>query len=239
MPHIRTYFARPPAHMDESVALLRLLQLASPALPVGAYSYSEGLEYAVEARWIADAAALQSWIEDGLREGSAAVEAAILARAYRAWYAGDVATALRWDRWLAAARETAELRAQSLEMGQSLRRLLAQLHPDIVAFEALRDWPGNFAVVFGVAAAHWRIPAREATLAYLQSWATNLIAAGVKLIPLGQSAGQRLLYALDDALRGATDAALNRVDEDIASACWGMQLASIAHETQYTRLFRS
>ncbi len=239
MPRIHTYFARPAMHMDESIALLRLLQLASPALPVGAYSYSEGLEYAVEAGWIADAAGLQSWIEDGLREGSAAVEAAILMRAYRAWRAGDVATTRRWDRWLAAARETAELRAQSLEMGQSLRRLLAQLHPDVAAFDVLRDWPGNFAVVFGVAAAHWRVPAREATLGYLQSWATNLISAGVKLIPLGQGAGQRLLHALDGALRNAADAALDCADDDIAGACWGMQLASIAHEIQYTRLFRS
>lgn len=225
--------------MTEGGQLLRLLQLASPALPVGAYSYSEGLEYAIETGWIAAAPALQTWIEDGLREGSATVEAAVLVRVHRAVQAGNVAGARRWDQWLAAARETAELRAQSLEMGQSLRRLLAQLHPGERAFETLRDWPGNFVVVYGIAAAHWGIPVRDATLGYLQGWVTNLIAAGVKLIPLGQSAGQRLLYSLDGALQFAADHALTRADDDLASAAWGMQLASITHETQYTRLFRS
>jgi urease accessory protein len=225
--------------MTDNTALLRLLQLSSPVLPVGAYSYSEGLEFAIESGWIADAEALQTWIEDAMRDGSTAIEAAILARVMRCLQSGDLAAARRWDQWLAAARETAELRAQSLEMGQSLRRLLMQLHPDVALFTNLHGWPGNFAVVFGVAAAHWEISARTAVLAYLQSWATNMIAAGVKLIPLGQSAGQRLLLALDGPLQNAADAALTRADDDLAGAAWGLQLASIAHETQYTRLFRS
>jgi urease accessory protein len=228
-----------PIDKDKDGALLRLLQLASPALPVGAYSYSEGLEYAIEAGWVTNAAELRQWLEDGLRAGSVQIEAAIMGRAYRHWMAGDYEVARAWDAWLTASRETEELRGQSRDMGRALIRLLQQLESPDEQLAALSRWDGNFAAAFGIAAARWAIAPRPATLGYLQSWAANLISAGVKLIPLGQTDGQRLLVGLEPALARATDEVLRLDDEELASSGFGMVLASCAHETQYTRLFRS
>jgi urease accessory protein len=228
-----------PADKDTSGALLRLLQLASPALPVGAYSYSEGLEYAVEAGWITDATGLRHWLDDGLRAGSVQIEAAIMCRAYRSWMAGDYEAAQAWDEWLTASRETEELRVQSRDMGRALIRLLQQLETPDEQLVALSRWDGNFAAAFGIAAARWAIAPRAAALGYLQSWAANLISAGIKLVPLGQTDGQRLLRELEPALGKAADQVLQIEDEELASGGFGMVLASCAHETQYTRLFRS
>lgn len=234
LPSIVTF----PDH-DPDGALLRLLQLVSPALPVGAYSYSEGLEYAVEAAWITDARGLRNWLEDALCVGPVQVEAAVMCRAYRSWMAGDYGAARAWDQWLTASRETEELRLQSRDMGRALIRLLQQLDSPDEPLAALSRWDGNFAVAFGIAAAHWAIAPRAAALGYLQSWAANLISAGVKLIPLGQTDGQRLLVGIEPALAHAADEALRMGDEELASGGFGMVLASCAHETQYTRLFRS
>lgn len=227
------------AHNSNDCSLLRLLQLASPSLPVGAYSYSEGLEYAVEAGWVTSAAALRDWLEDGLHAGSVQIEAAVMVRAWRAWQAGDMDCARRWDEWLTASRESEELRTQSRDMGRALLRLLPRLETGDTTLAALGAWDGNFACAFGIAAAHWSITPRAAVLAYLQSWAANLISAGIKLIPLGQTAGQQLLCDLEPALTRAADEVMHLEDDELASGGFGMTLASLAHETQYTRLFRS
>jgi urease accessory protein len=221
------------------LALLRLLQLASPSLPVGAYSYSEGLEYAVEAGWIASDSALRDWLEDGLRAGSIQIEAVVMVRVRHAWQAGDLDGARRWDEWLTASRESEELRTQSRDMGRALLRLLPRLEPGDTRLTGLGEWDGNFACAFGIAAASWSIAPRAAALAYLQSWAANLISAGIKLIPLGQTAGQQLLHALEPALARTADKVMQLDDDKLASSGFGMTLASLAHETQYTRLFRS
>lgn len=223
----------------DSPALLRLLQLASPALPVGAYSYSEGVEYAVEHGVLRDRTALHDWLEDALAVGSARLEAAILARAYAAAQHGDTAAVHYWNAWLTAARESEELRLQNLEMGGALLRLLAQLPPPLPALKELQARPCNYAVAFALAAAHWRIPRSVAVTVYLQTWAANLIGAGVKLIPLGQTAGQQLLWDLQPSIEEAAQAALQLVDAELAASNWGAALASMRHETQYSRLFRS
>lgn len=221
------------------LALLRLLQLASPSLPVGAYSYSEGLEYAVQARWVRDVPTLHAWLRDGLIDGAAQLEAAVVARVYDAYARGDLETVARWDDWLTAARETEELRAQSLDMGRALLRLLADLVPPVPTARAWLARSCNFATVFAMAGAHWTI-AREATVAaYLQSWVGNLVGAGVKLIPLGQTAGQQMLLDLQPVVLQATSSASGAADEDLGVANCGLTLASMAHETQYSRLFRS
>jgi urease accessory protein len=230
----------PPATLTPDPNLLvRLLQLASPALPVGAYSYSEGLEYAVHAGWVQDAPGLKEWLRDGLLEGSARLEAAVLVRVYDAMRAGDRGWAERWDDWLTAARETEELRAQSHDMGRALLRLLAALAPGVPQAGAWLARPCNFASAFAIAAAHWGIPRAAAVTAYLQCWVSNLVGAGVKLIPLGQTAGQQVLWDLQDAVREAAELAAGVADDELGAANWGLALASMAHETQYSRLFRS
>jgi urease accessory protein len=229
----------PSGGTPEAQALLRLLQLASPSLPVGAYSYSEGLEYAVHAGAVRDAATLRAWIEDGLEFGAARLEAAVLARVHDAWRQDDLERVQSWDRWLGATREGEELRHQSLDMGRALLRLLKDLDPPLPNVSALFAAPCNFASVFGIAAAYWDIPRRAAVAAYLQSWVANLAGAGVKLIPLGQTAGQQLLWDLQAGVAQAAQTAAHIADEDLGVGNWGLALAGMAHETQYSRLFRS
>lgn len=220
-------------------SLLRLLQLASAALPVGAYSYSEGLERLVEQGIVTDAAQLQGWLLQELNVGAIRLEAALLGRAYDAAQAADWERLQAWNQWLSAARETEELRQQSWQMGRSLLRLLQVLAPDLGDRLAPLQETCNFAVAFALAAAHWRIPREAALLGYLHGWSSNLINAGVKLIPLGQTAGQCLLLELQPVLESTAQEVLALEDDALGSCGWGLSLASMQHETQYTRLFRS
>ncbi|WP_110986266.1 urease accessory protein UreF [Acaryochloris thomasi] len=234
--------------MTREHSLLRLLQLASPALPVGAYSYSEGLEGVIHDQVVSCKADLASWLVQELTYGSIHLEAAILVRSYCATANQQWDQLQYWNAWLTAARETEELRSQSLQMGQSLLRLFRDielgceesLRPfDVDLLQQLKQEGCNFAVIFGLAAAHWQIESVDALLGYLQSWATNLINAGIKLIPIGQTAGQLMLFQLQPTLEQAAQNILNLEDDDLKSCGWGLALASMAHETQYSRLFRS
>jgi urease accessory protein len=221
--------------------LLPLLQLASATLPVGAYSYSEGLEALAQSGQLSDAAALEHWLTQELRYGAIRVEAAVMARSHRATLTHDTAALTAWNRWLTATRETAELRAQSLQMGRSLIRLFQDLpssSPPLLPASLHQDGC-HFAIAFGLVAATWQIAESAATLGYLHSWATNLISAGIKLIPLGQTAGQQMIWGLQGVISETANAILTLEDDDLASCGWGLALASMAHETLYSRLFRS
>ncbi|MHC5609637.1 MAG: urease accessory protein UreF [Nostoc sp.] len=230
--------------MDNSIMLtdshlLSILQLASPTLPVGAYSYSEGLEMLVENGTIANQIHLKHWLEAELLYGAIRLEAAVMVRSEQAAKMGDVESLCRWNLWLSAARETEELRASSWQMGRSLIQLLGKLEPQIVPIVNAVGNPCNFAIAFGIAVTHWQISIKAALLGYLHSWASNLITAGVKLIPLGQTAGQQLLLDLQPLFSAAALEILALEDDQLACCSWGLSLASMQHETQYTRLFRS
>ncbi|GAX41753.1 urease accessory protein UreF [Tolypothrix sp. NIES-4075] len=218
--------------------LLCLLQLASPALPVGAYSYSEGLETLVENNVINNQESLQHWLKAELCYGAIRLEAAVMVRAYNCALQNDLEALSRWNMWLSAVRETEELRNSSLQMGRSLIQLFAKLQPQI---KPIADAVGNcnYAIAFGIAVAYWDINIQAAILGYLHSWVSNLITAGVKLIPLGQTAGQQLLLNLQPLINDATASILALEDDNLSCCSWGLSLASMAHETQYTRLFRS
>ncbi|MFK0734904.1 MAG: urease accessory protein UreF [Gloeotrichia echinulata GP01] len=218
---------------------LSILQLASPALPVGAYSYSEGLETLVENGAIANQENLKQWLQAQLRYGAIRVEAAVMVRAYQSVNTGDLQALTRWNLWLSAARETAELRAASWQMGRSLIQLFGKLLPQILPIVNSVGNPCNYAIAFAIACAHWQINIQAAILGYLHSWASNLITTGVKLIPLGQTAGQELLLNLQPLLNTAAMEILALEDDDLACCSWGLSLASMQHQTQYTRLFRS
>ncbi|HEY9910240.1 MAG TPA: urease accessory protein UreF [Thermosynechococcaceae cyanobacterium] len=217
--------------------LLKLLQLSSPGLPVGAYSYSEGLEFLVEAEQLTDAAELTQWLTQELRYGAIRLEAAVMVRSYGASQAQDFDRLSQWNHWLSAARETEELRSQSWQMGRSLLRLFQDLTPNSLAAGLEKEC--NFAIAFGLVASAWEIDLNSATIGYLHSWAINLINAGIKLIPLGQTAGQKLLLQLQPVLEQAAQEILALPDDNLDSCGWGLALASMAHETQYSRLFRS
>ncbi|AFZ17762.1 urease accessory protein UreF [Allocoleopsis franciscana] len=234
-------------HQQSPNSLLNLLQLASPALPVGAYSYSDGLETLVEAGVVNTQRSLWQWLEQELRYGAIRLETAVMIRAYQSVLSENIEALGYWNAWLTAAKETTELRAQSWQMGNSVIRLFLDLSPPLPtnATLSLQDLasaagtPCNYAIAFGLAAAYWQIDLTASVLGYLHSWASNLINAGVKLIPLGQTAGQQLLLELNTGLIGCTQEILALQDEQLSSCGWGLALASMAHETQYTRLFRS
>lgn len=224
---------------SSATRLLSLLQLASPTLPVGAYSYSEGLETLVDQGVIQTWQSLADWLAQELTLGTIRLEAAVMLRAYRLVQAEDWVGVVGWNDWLSAARETEELRQQSWQMGNSLIRLLQNLQPGWVS--AISSWktPCNFAIAFGLAAARWQIPQEAAALGYLSSWATNLISAGVRLVPLGQTQGQQILLELHPRLSETAQTLLTLSDDDLTGCSWGLALASMVHETQYSRLFRS
>ena len=224
--------------MNQTASLTRLLQLASPTLPVGAYSYSQGLEAAIEAGVVRNASTARSWIEDVLRYSMASMEAPILLRLIAAWQANDATLAARWNNLFLASRESAELRAETAQMGYSLARLLRELgEAEDDAFEALDEIA--FPAAFAFAVAKWRIEPHAALTAYLWSWAENQVMAALKAVPLGQTDGQRLLLVLGDAVEEAARQAAQLQDEDMVNFAPGLALLSARHETQYSRLFRS
>jgi urease accessory protein len=234
-----------PGHEAEphavSQPLMRLLQLSSPALPVGAYTYSQGLEWAVEQGTVHDEASAQAWI-GAVQEGAVArFEAPWVAQLLAAWLRGDDATLGTLDAEFLASRESAELRAETLQMGHSLRRLLLDL-PDFPSGHAARLCAiaePSYPLAWSCAASAWEIPAHDALCGYLWSWAENQVMAALKSVPLGQSAGQRMLAILGTRMPALAAAALQMSPEETSNFAPGFAIASSRHETQYTRLFRS
>jgi urease accessory protein len=220
--------------MTDTTRLARLLQLASPALPVGAYSYSQGLEAAIEALAVSDAASARAWIGDVLEFSVARMEAPVFLRLAAAWRAGDARSAARWNALFLASRETAELRAETVQMGYSLAKLLADLDGIDVPLEE-----PSFPAAFARAVSAWRIDARDALIAYLWAWIENQAMAAVKAVPLGQTEGQQMLLALGERLEEIALRAHAAADDDLGNFAPGLALFSSRHETQYTRLFRS
>jgi urease accessory protein len=222
-------------------ALVRLLHLASPALPIGAFSYSQGLEWAVETGQVTDAASARRWIGDLLAHVHAHGEAAVAWRLLHAAREGHWDRFAEWHDWFRASRETAELAAETRQMGASLARLLRDLDlvDDIAAAVIVRCAPITLPGAYALAARALRLNEDDALTAYLWSWTENQVLAAMKTIPLGQVAGQRMLLALGESMPGITERAKTCDDDDVASFAPGLALASSRHETQYTRLFRS
>jgi urease accessory protein len=221
--------------------LPRLLQLASPALPVGAYSYSQGLEAAIEAGSVRDGLTAGAWIGDALELNIARLEAPAWLRFHAAWRDSDYAEVRRLNAWFAATRETSELRAETLQMGYSLRRLCAELDEfepapldELLAMQEI-----VFPAAFTFAAAQWGIDAREGLIGYLWSWLENQVMAALKAVPLGQTQGQRLLLDLGGRLPVIADAAMTADDGSLVNFAPGLAIACSRHEIQYSRLFRS
>lgn len=222
--------------MTTDATLLQLVWLASPALPVGGFSYSEGLEAAVEHGLVHDETSAGDWLLDQLNVSLARADLPVLADAMAAWRAGDVETIARLDAWLRATRETAELRQQTEQMGRSLVEWMKAVHPALATRATASP---TYPTAFALAASAGEAPVRDVLLAFAFGWAENLMQAAIKAVPLGQSAGQRILQRLAAAIPEAVDRAL-ALDEDGRQSFTPMlAILSARHETQYSRLFRS
>lgn len=219
-------------------ALIRLLHLASPTLPVGAYTYSQGLEWAVEQGDARDEAGALAWIGACLEHGLARFEAVYLAHMSRAWRDRDLARLAELDAEFLASRETAELRAETLQMGHSLARLSRDL-PGCQDLPLAEFQTPSFPLAWSGLAARWDIPVEEAVAGYLWAWAENQVMAALKAVPLGQTAGQRMLLALGQRLPDLARQAAATPIEATHNLLPAFAIASSCHETQYTRIFRS
>lgn len=222
-------------------SLLQLIWLASPALPVGGFSYSEGLEAAVEAGHVANEAQAGDWLLDQLQLSLARCDLAVAAKAHAAWRRHDAGSLAELNRWVAATREASEFRLQAEQMGRSLVEWLKNRgldDPRIATLAGLAPAP-TWPVAFALAAVHSRAPLREALLAMAFGWAENMVQAALKAVPLGQNAGQRVLARLADALPAAVDAAIDLSDSERQAFTPMLAILSAQHETQYSRLFRS
>lgn len=214
---------------------LHLWHLISPALPVGAYAYSQGLEFAIEDGWLAAPGTLEDWLAGLLSEGLARTDLPVLLRCLDAWRQEDLGSLNYWNDWLRASRETSELLLEDEQMGIALFRLLNDLDvPDL----SLRSKPG-YVSQYARACAHWRIGAADTLQGFAWSWLENQVTAATKLIPLGQTAAQKHLIALMPRISVACMHATTLADDELGGSLPGLAMASAAHERQHARLFRS
>ncbi|WP_151637151.1 urease accessory protein UreF [Noviherbaspirillum aerium] len=225
----------------QATALLHLLQLASPSLPIGAYSYSQGLEAALENGMVHDETTARTWIIDTLHHVVARFEAPVLWRLLDAFSARDATRVAEWNERFIAARDTAEFRAETIQMGYSLAKLATDLK---LGDEALRsilqaqpEVPLPTALAYAAVALD--VPHEAALLGMLFSWAENQVLVCVKSVPLGQVAGQRLLLSLQPELEMAARQAMQLADHELSNWSPGLSLLSMQHEVQYSRLYRS
>ena len=240
MPRIRS--RRPAPAAPTAHALLQLMWLASPALPVGGFSYSEVLEAAVEAGVVGDEAQTRDWLLDQLHLVLARSELPVVAQAWKAWRRGDPQTVAELNDWIVATRETSELRQQTLQMGRSLVEWLknrgGEVDKRVATLKALRPAP-TWPVAYALACAQTGAPLRECLLAHAFGWSENMVQAALKSVPLGQAAGQRVLAALVEALPAEVDRAATLPASQRMAHAPMLAILSAQHEHQYSRLFRS
>lgn len=223
---------------QQQTALLRLLQLTSPSLPVGAYAYSQGLEQAIAQGWVTNEPQAADWIIGLLQASFVQVDVPYCRRLYEAWQQQDAAQAEQYSRLLLVSRESRELVAEDRQLGQALARLLNDLGLAQAQSWVRADFT-TYAAMFTLAASHWQCSLHDAVAGYLWAWCENQVAAAIKLVPLGQTAGQRMLSQAVEAIPQVVSTGLQVTDEDIGFSTPGLAMASAWHESQYTRLFRS
>ena len=228
----------------QGISLLRLMTWLSPSFPVGAYTYSHGVEYAVEVGLVKDETSLTGWLETILLYGAAQTDAVLFARAYEAAVADDQDQLWTLFELADVLRGSKEMALESSAQGAAFWQMLMKVWPDeqfVVWQERLQQEKRKpaYPVAVALAAAYSDIDLAQALNAYLHATAVNLISAGVRLVPLGQTAGQKATAALEDVILRAASKALHTDINNIGAATPMVDWTSISHETQYTRLFRS
>ena len=224
--------------MTDNLSLLKLLQLSSPTLPVGAFAYSQGLESAIELGHVNNKETLEAWLLDSLNLSLKWVDLPIFLRLYQSWENNDIEAVLKWNQNLYAQRETYELREEDHHLGLALARLLKDLGMD-EAKTLYREKELCFLTLFTLAASKWNIEIEQAANGFIWSWVDNQVAAAIKLVPLGQTDGQRVLTAIIPQIPEIVTIGLTIKEEEIGASLPMMAILSSQHETQYSRLFRS
>ncbi|MRS89800.1 urease accessory protein UreF [Enterobacteriaceae bacterium RIT714] len=224
--------------MEHNRQQLRLMQLSSSSLPVGSFTWSQGLEWVVEAGWITTAAEFKCWQLQQMEQSFFCVDLPLFIRLYRACELNDLTAAKRWTGWLLACRETRELREEERNRGAAFTRLIKSWEPDCP-----HDWWPLFSQsqLCGMAwlGVRWEIDAHALALSLGYSWIESAVMAGVKLVPFGQQAAQQLIIELSDHFAERLGQAWLRGDDELGAATPLSAIASARHETQYSRLFRS
>ena len=221
-----------------SLALLHMFHLSSPALPVGAYAYSQGLEFAIDSSQLKTAEDVADWLRGVLHHGFSKLDLPVLMAAYRAWENNDFLAVNEWNFFLRACRETSELLLEDEQLGVALQRLLLDLGAPATAIQTLKVKPA-FAIMFALAGQHWKIPIADLMHSFAYSWLENQVAAATKILPLGQTAAQKLLLQILPEIPNAIATAQTLPVENIGASLPGQVMASSLHEYQYSRLFRS
>ena len=230
----------PATEILPAASLLQLIWLASPALPVGGFSYSEVLEAAVDRAGVATESIASDWLTDQLHLTLARGDLAVIAQAIPAWREADLSRIQQLNGWVLQTRETSELRLQAEQMGRSLLDWLRNhdgANPAHIA--ACARMQPTYPVAFALAASQTAAGTRDCMLAYAFGWAENMMQAALKSVPLGQSAGQRILARLSRDIPDTVEAALLLSDHERQAFSPMLAILSAQHETQYSRLFRS
>ncbi|WP_246143550.1 urease accessory protein UreF [Colwellia echini] len=225
----------------DPIQLNRLLQLCSANLPVGGFSFSQGLEYAVEMGWLTSAETTASWININLEESIAQTDLAILKRLFIALNNNDLDGFSYWNTHLIACRESHELLLADLAMGKALIRLIKQLDSiDITPYQTIIDLKEiSFVSAFALCAYVFKLDLTSAQSGYCWTYIDNQVAAATKLVPLGQTQAQNLLFELTENIQKIIEKSNDIIDDDIGTSLPHLAMASAWHETQYSRLFRS
>lgn len=229
------------AQINQALKLQRILQLCSANLPVGGFSFSQGLEFAIEKQWIANAKSTQEWITCNLLQGIAHTDLAMIKQLYSALIEHDLNLFVEHNQLLIASRESAELRLADVAMGKALVRLITQLeHIDSDDYlDHLKLKEISFVSAFALIAYLCKLDLLEAQSGFCWTYIDNQVAAATKLVPLGQTQAQNMLFALSEQAESAISIANALALEEVGASLPRLAMASAWHETQYTRLFRS
>lgn len=223
--------------MKQANSSARLFQLISPSLPIGSFTYSQGLEWAYEAGWLKHSNDLEQWLLDLMQTAIQYLELPVLLRLVDAWQQSNEEQIIYWNQYLLASRETAELKLEETNRGRALAEILSSLMPLDAKHKKLLA--SNQTSGFAYAIQYWQIDQQEACHGFIWSWLENLVLAAVKIIPLGQTQGQQTLFKLAEHIPDIYQQAQLVSNDDIGNSSMALAIASSQHETQYTRLYRS